>query len=97
MPGSAGYYSVSEAAALLRVSHSTVWRWIKTGKLPAQRVGPKTISITQDDLATILAPVPPCANGRSGHTSILLMIRISSLAAVRWMSVSALSIGQRPA
>ncbi len=63
MSGSAGYYRVSEAAALLKVSHSTVWRWIKSGKLPAQRVGPKTIRIKQQDLGTILAPVPPHDNG----------------------------------
>jgi PAS domain S-box-containing protein/excisionase family DNA binding protein len=58
MAGSADYYRVSEAAALLKVSHSTVWRWIKSGKLPAQRVGPKTIRITREALTTFLEPEP---------------------------------------
>lgn len=57
MAGSADYYRVSEAATLLKVSHSTVWRWIKSGKLPAERIGPKTIRISQEALTTLLEPV----------------------------------------
>jgi excisionase family DNA binding protein len=48
--------SVAEAAVLLGVSRSTVWRWIKSGKLPAYRVGHKTIRIKRADLEMILQP-----------------------------------------
>ncbi len=63
MTGPTGYYSVSEAAALLKVSQSTVWRWIKSGKLPAKQIGARTIRITKQDLAAIFAPVPLQDNG----------------------------------
>jgi predicted DNA-binding transcriptional regulator AlpA len=29
------YYTVPEAAEFLSVNPSTIWRWIKSGKLPA--------------------------------------------------------------
>jgi excisionase family DNA binding protein len=53
----ATYYSDSEAARELRVSPSTVWRWIEAGTLPAQRVGPKVIRIRRDDLERMIRPV----------------------------------------
>ena len=51
------YYTVSEAAAFLSVNPSTIWRWIKTGKLPAYRVGHKNIRIKKQDLAAVIQPV----------------------------------------
>jgi excisionase family DNA binding protein len=51
------YYTVAEAAQKLKVSHATVWRWIDAGKLPAYRVGPKTIRIQEQDLQAVIAPV----------------------------------------
>jgi excisionase family DNA binding protein len=33
------YLTVAEAASLLRVHKSTIWRWIENGSLPAYRVG----------------------------------------------------------
>ena len=50
------YYTVSEAAALLQVSPSTIWRWIEADKLPAYRVGPKTIRVRRQDLEAIIRP-----------------------------------------
>ena len=50
------YYTVAEAARKLKVSHSTVWRWIDAGKLPAYRVGPKAIRIAERDLDAVIAP-----------------------------------------
>ena len=48
--GDGHYYTVEQAARLLQVSHSTVWRWIDAGKLVAYRVGPKAIRIRKQDL-----------------------------------------------
>jgi excisionase family DNA binding protein len=52
-----GYVTVAEAAKRLHVSHPTVWRWIKAGKLPAYRVGPKAIRIKEGDLARLVQPI----------------------------------------
>src|SRR4051794_19720355 len=49
--------SVAEAAKLLRVSRTTVWRWIESDKLPAFRVGPKNIRIQRQDLEKVVQPV----------------------------------------
>jgi excisionase family DNA binding protein len=55
--GDAGsYFTVAEAARKLKVSHSTVWRWIEAGRLPAYRVGPKNIRIAERDLDSVIAP-----------------------------------------
>ncbi len=51
------YYTVAEAAAVLDVSPSTIWRWIKAKKLPAYRVGERAIRIKKDDLAAIIQPL----------------------------------------
>ncbi|MEK7215939.1 MAG: helix-turn-helix domain-containing protein [Chloroflexota bacterium] len=50
------YYTVAEAAKLLDVSIATVWRWVTGGKLPAYRVGPRTIRIAKKDLSTVISP-----------------------------------------
>jgi excisionase family DNA binding protein len=53
---SSPFVSVSEAARILRVSRTTVWRWITLGKLPASRVGSKNLRIRQDDLERLVQP-----------------------------------------
>lgn len=53
------YYTVSEAARILGVSPSTIWRWIQAEKLCAYRVGPRTIRLRQGDLAAIIQPARP--------------------------------------
>jgi excisionase family DNA binding protein len=50
------YYTVAQAAKVLDVSPSTIWRWIKAGKLPAYRVGPRNIRIKKADLPRIITP-----------------------------------------
>ena len=50
------YYTVSEAARILYVSPSTVWRWIEADKLPAYRVGPRAIRIKKQDLEAVVQP-----------------------------------------
>jgi excisionase family DNA binding protein len=50
------YYTVAQAAKVLDVSPSTIWRWIKAAKLPAYRVGPRKIRIKKEDLPIIITP-----------------------------------------
>ncbi len=50
------FCSVAEAAALLKVSHSTIWRWIAAGKLSAYRIGPRSIRIKREALQAVVQP-----------------------------------------
>lgn len=44
-------YTVSEVAKMCKVNNQTVWRWIKSGKLKAYRLGGTgTYRIKEDDL-----------------------------------------------
>jgi len=49
--------SVREAAGILHVSESTVWRWISRGILKAHRVGPKRVCLRRNELEPVLKPV----------------------------------------
>lgn len=51
------FLTAAEAARLLHVSQSTVWRWINSEELQAYRFGPKRIMVKQADLARLLRPV----------------------------------------
>ncbi len=49
--------TVAEAAALLKVSKVTISRWLKQGRLPAYRVGPRAVRIRRADVAGLIEPV----------------------------------------
>ena len=49
------YYSITQAAALLRVSRVSIWRWISAGRLPVRRLGHRTTRIKRADLERLLA------------------------------------------
>ncbi|MBI2886596.1 MAG: helix-turn-helix domain-containing protein [Chloroflexi bacterium] len=51
------YVTVAEAAALLKVSQPTIWRWIDQGRLPAYRIGEKRVRINRADLPRLITPV----------------------------------------
>jgi excisionase family DNA binding protein len=51
------YYTSSEAARALRVSRTTVWRWIGEGRLAAYHVGGRTLRIRREDVKKALRPV----------------------------------------
>jgi excisionase family DNA binding protein len=51
------YLTVAEAAERLRVSRPTVWRWIDSGKLPAFRVGARSIRIREEDIDRVVEPL----------------------------------------
>lgn len=57
-----GYVVVAKAAELLRVSRSTLWRWIDQGELPAYRFGQRRVLIKQADLEKLITP----ARGEKG-------------------------------
>lgn len=50
------YYTVAQAAEILEVSTTTVWRWIRAELLPAYRAGPKNIRIKKSDLNRVITP-----------------------------------------
>ena len=52
------YLTVAEAAARLRVSRPTVWRWIDSGRLPAYRIGARSIRIREEDIDKVVEPTP---------------------------------------
>lgn len=50
------YITVAEAATLLKVSPSTIWRWVNQGTLPAYRIGQRRIRLKKVDLARLITP-----------------------------------------
>jgi excisionase family DNA binding protein len=50
--------SVREAAQLLRVSESTVWRWISDGTIRSHRVGKKRVYLKRSELERVVSPAP---------------------------------------
>ncbi|MFF0542097.1 helix-turn-helix domain-containing protein [Nocardia thailandica] len=57
--------SLAQAAARYDVSVDTLRRWIRKGRLPAVRVGPRLIRVTVADLDALTAPVGPAAANAS--------------------------------
>ena len=57
--------TVPEAAAALKVSPVTVSRWLRQGRLPAYRLGPRAVRIRRADLAAVFSP----ARDRGGGTT----------------------------
>lgn len=55
LPGE-GLVSVREAARLLHVSPSTVWRWVSRRLVPAYRIGPKRVWLKTADLEALVVP-----------------------------------------
>lgn len=53
---SAEYLAVAEAAVILSVSESTIWRWIRRGDLPAYRIGPRSVRVKREDLERRVTP-----------------------------------------
>lgn len=50
------YISVARAAELLKISKSTLWRWINQAELPAYRFGHRRVLIKQTDLDKLFTP-----------------------------------------
>lgn len=52
------YLSLKDAANRFGVSERTIRRRIAEGKLPAFRVGPRSIRVTAEDVAALARPIP---------------------------------------
>ena len=63
----AEYLTVVEAAKALKVSPSTVWRWIQSERLTAYRVGQRTIRIRREDLEALAEPIRSSSGVTSGE------------------------------
>ncbi len=50
-----------EVIELLRISKSTLLRWVKEGRLPAQRAGVRLLRFRRADVMAALHPVPSSA------------------------------------
>lgn len=54
----AEFLSIAEAAEYFGVTTRTIHRYIKDGRLPASRLGPRFIRIKVADLDALLSPIP---------------------------------------
>ncbi len=48
--------TIAEAAELLKVSTVTLHRWLKEGRIPVFRLGPRQLRLRRRDLAKLLVP-----------------------------------------
>jgi excisionase family DNA binding protein len=58
-PGYADYYTVSEFAERIGMSEKTVRTYIQTGRINAQRLGPRRIAIPIDEVDNVYRPYQP--------------------------------------
>lgn len=56
------HMKLSEAADWYGVSERTLRRRIADGKLPAFRVGPRSIRVRAEDVAALAEPIPTAGN-----------------------------------
>lgn len=54
----AALITVASAAAQLSVGERTIRRYIATGKLPAYKIGPHLLRVSQADVDALAVPVP---------------------------------------
>lgn len=53
--GSPRIYTIEDVATMFQVHRNSVRAWIRTGKLPAHRLGHRTVRITQEGIDVFLA------------------------------------------
>lgn len=71
-PDDGAWIGVAEAARLMGMSHSTVCRWIESGRLPATRVGPKSIRINRRDVIAAMSEVARPIRDTSSGTQVAI-------------------------
>jgi excisionase family DNA binding protein len=52
------WLTIGEAVRQLKVGRTTLYRWVKQGRLKTYRVGPKAVRIRRSDLQRLITPVP---------------------------------------
>lgn len=72
------YLTVAEAATLLKVSKSTVWRWIEKGMLPAYRVGSRGVRLKRAELEQMVTPLTG-ERGQGGSMAQVEQLQIRPL------------------
>jgi excisionase family DNA binding protein len=74
------FYTIPEIAKKLKVSPSTVWRWVKAKKLPACRVGEKSVRVHERDVVKLLQPLHvSLAKAPRGISRRDLVLKIAAL------------------
>ncbi len=68
------FMSVKEAAEYLRVSESTIWRWLHEGRLPSVKIG-NSRKIRCEDLDWVIREEAPSYNWR-GSSGLLDKIEL---------------------
>lgn len=88
-PASSAACTVAVAAELLGMHPKTVLRFIRSGQLPARRVG-KSYRIDRRDLEAFSGvPAPPVANEAPRMTSIIEVPNVGAAQARRWSAAVA--------
>jgi excisionase family DNA binding protein len=84
--------TVAEAARVLKVSRITLDRWLKDGRLPSYRVGPRATRIRRGDLTIVMTPRSRAEQSPMKETQPVLTIpgRMTEDAAARqWAAYEA--------
>ena len=90
------WLTTAEAAKTLKVSPLTVSRWIKQGRLPASRVGPRAVRIRREDLTRVMTPIvepvgtmaEATSTGMSADSPISEELKARRLAALEGMRIN---------
>lgn len=61
------YITTEEALRLLKISRSTLWRWVGQGELPAYRLGRRRVLIKRSDLEKLIRPAREEKGELHGH------------------------------
>lgn len=49
--------TIAQVCRAYGVSRTTLWRWIRDSRLPADRLGPRTLRVRRADVERLLVPV----------------------------------------
>jgi excisionase family DNA binding protein len=72
------YYTLEEAASMLKLHPQTLRRWIREGKLPAKRFG-KQFRLRREDFERAAQPSPQNEAGDSSHFDQLALTAMADL------------------
>ena len=79
------FLTVPEAAAAMRVSGSTMWRWIRDKRVPSFRTG-RRVLVRRQDLGSLIVQYIPIRRVRTPSVSLTAYMRPMSQDAVDWQT-----------